>query len=143
MTAIAAATVGSEIVSRYFEQGIGASNKTVGLQSEGLVTKADLESEQAIVDEIKKMFPEHNFLGEESFSDDIASEHLWIIDPLDGTNNFAHGIPRFAVSVAYSRNGAVQCGAVINPVTGELFSAEQGRGAFRNGLPRASISILN
>ncbi len=134
-TAIAAATVGSDIVARYFQQGIGSANKTVGQQSEGLVTKADVEAEQAIVDEIKKTFPGHHFLGEESYSDDATSEHLWIIDPLDGTNNFAHGIPRFAVSVAYYRNGIAQCGAVINPVTGELFSAEQGRGAFHDGIP--------
>ena len=138
-TAITAAKVGSEIVAGYYQQGIGSSTKTIGQQSEGLVTRADLESETAIVAEIKKTFPNHNFLGEESFSDDVTSEHLWIIDPLDGTNNFAHGIPRFAVSVAYCRNGVAQCGAVINPVTSELFSAEQGRGAFYNGI-EASVS---
>lgn len=134
-TAIASATIGSNIVAGYFKQGIESSHKMVGLESEGLVTRADLESEQAIVAEIRKTFPDHNFLGEESFSDDTASEHLWIIDPLDGTNNFAHGIPRFAISVAYYRSGVAHCGVVVNPVTGELFSAEQGRGAFNNGVP--------
>jgi myo-inositol-1(or 4)-monophosphatase len=134
-TAIEAASVGSSIVARYFQEGIGSTTKTVGAESAGLVTRADLESEQAIVAEIRKTFPAHNFLGEESYSDDSASQHLWIIDPLDGTNNFAHGIPRFAVSVGYYRDGVAQCGAVVNPVTGELFSVEKGRGAFHNGAP--------
>ena len=138
-TAIAAAKVGGEIVANYFAKGIGSSKKTVGNESQGLVTKADLESEQAIVKEIKKTFGNHNFLSEESFSDDGASQDLWIIDPLDGTNNFAHGIPHFAISVAYYRTGAPFCGVVYNPNTDELFTAEQGRGAFRN-LERASVN---
>lgn len=135
--AIAAAEKGGEITSRYFGNlaSAGIQNKSRNEQSEGLVTKADLESEQAIVAAIKQQFPSHHFLGEEEHSDSIDAEHLWVIDPLDGTNNFAHGIPHFAVSVAYYRNGRAHCGAILNPATGELFTAVQGGGAFLNSKP--------
>lgn len=139
-TAIAAAESGSKIVSRYASEGIASMEKSTNGSAQGLVTKADVESEQAIVSCIKKTFPDHHFLGEESHSDDIDAENLWIIDPLDGTNNFAHGIPHFGVSVAYYHAGKAICGVVINPTTGEVFTAEQGRGAFRNG-ERASVNL--
>jgi len=130
--AINAAKAGGEITSRYFADlaSAGVVGKASGDQSEGLVTKADIESEQAIVSCIRNSFPDHHFLGEEKHSDSVHSENLWIIDPLDGTNNFAHGIPHFAVSVAYFRNGRAHCGAILNPATGELFTAVQGGGAF-------------
>lgn len=139
--AINAAKAGGAIVSAYFDDldSAGVRGKSVkqseGEQSEGLVTKADVESEQAIVASIRKSFPDHHFLGEESHTDSVDAEHLWIIDPLDGTNNFAHGIPHFAVSVAYYRNGQAHCGAVLNPANGDLFTAVQGGGAFLNDKP--------
>ena len=135
--AIAAAEVGEKITSGYFSDmsSAGVIEKNQDQQSEGLVTKADVESEQAIVTTIRETFPDHYFLAEEEHSDSVDADHLWIIDPLDGTNNFAHGIPHFAVSVAYYRNGQPHCGAVLNPVTGEMFTAVQGGGAFLNSQP--------
>ena len=134
-TAIKAANRGAEVVNRFFRSEFLKENKTVGTEQQGLVTQADLDSEQAIVEAIKSTFPNHQFLGEETFADDVHSPHLWIIDPLDGTNNFAHGIPHFGVSVAYYQGGLGVCGAVINPVTGEQFVSERGKGAFWNGKP--------
>lgn len=135
--AVAAATAGGEVTLRHFADlaAAGITEKTNARHSEGLVTRADIESEQAIVDTIRQSFPDHQFLAEEEHSSDVDAEHLWIIDPLDGTNNFAHGIPHFAVSVAYYHNGQPRCGVVLNPTNGDVFSAEQGRGAFFNGQP--------
>lgn len=135
--AIEAAKAGGEIALRYFADldSAGIADKTQGEKSEGLVTKADVEAEQAIVATIKQSFPDHHFLGEEEHSDSIESDHLWIIDPIDGTNNFAHGIPHFAVSVGYYRGGQAYCGAILNPATGEMFTAVQGGGAFLNSRP--------
>ena len=73
--------------------------------------------------------------GEEDLDGDIDAEHLWIIDPLDGTNNFAHRIPHFAVSVAYYHRGQPVVGAVLNPARDEIFTAVRGGGAFCNGEP--------
>ena len=132
-----AAQVGGGIVAKYFallqSGGMEIENKTVDSQSQGLVSKADIESENAIVAEIRKTFPSHSFLGEESHADSSGSSNLWVIDPLDGTNNFAHGIPHFAVSVAYYENGISVCGVILNPIDGQLFSAEQGSGAWFDG----------
>ncbi len=135
--AIEAARAGGEVASRYFADldSAGIVGKTQDERSEGLVTKADVEAEQAIVATIRRTFPDHHFLGEEEHSDSVDAEHLWVIDPLDGTNNFAHGIPHFAVSVAYYRNGQSVCGAILNPATDELYTAVQGGGAFLNSRP--------
>lgn len=132
-----AAQIGASVTSRYFER---LSSTDVELKHSGsgganIVTTADVESEQAIVAAISKHFPDHEFLGEEGHAADTSAPHLWIIDPLDGTNNFAHGIPQFAVSVAYYQNGKGICGVVINPVSGDLYTASVGGGAFRNGEP--------
>ena len=77
-------------------------------------------------------FPTHAILGEEQWSGSIDADHLWIVDPLDGTNNFAHRIPHFAVSIAYYRAGVPQCAVVVNPVRGDWYWAERGRGAWAN-----------
>jgi myo-inositol-1(or 4)-monophosphatase len=104
--------------------------------SNNLVTKADLESEERVVESIKKTFPTHSFLAEENHSPPPKAfgmqEHLWIIDPLDGTTNFAHGVPHFCVSIAYALRGDVKMGLVYDPMRKELFSAIKGRGAFLN-----------
>jgi myo-inositol-1(or 4)-monophosphatase len=93
-----------------------------------------LEAEDAIVGIIKEEFPNHAVLGEETYKDDVSSPDLWIIDPLDGTNNFAHQLPHFAISVAYVKNGIAQAGVVYNPIHEELFIAERGKGAYLNGI---------
>ena len=74
-------------------------------------------------------------LGEESHREDITSEHLWIIDPLDGTNNFSHKIPHFAVSVAYYHRGRPSCGVIHNPLRNDWYTAARGRGALYNERP--------
>ena len=89
---IEAATRAGEILCQHFEQGVGSTEKTIGDQKQGLVTVADLEAERAIIDTIHASFPDHALLAEESLSTGNNPDHLWAIDPLDGTNNFAHGL---------------------------------------------------
>lgn len=100
-----------------------------------LVSDADVNSERRIAEIIRNAFPTHEILGEEENSASADAEDLWVIDPLDGTTNFAHGIPHFAVSIGHYRNGVAQVGVVLNPVTGDLFTASRGAGAFHNGNP--------
>lgn len=98
-----------------------------------LVTEADRLSEALIVERISRRFPDHDILTEESPERSNGSACRWIIDPLDGTTNYAHGYPAFCVSIALEVEGSIRLGAVFNPMLGELFIAEQGRGAFLNG----------
>lgn len=98
-----------------------------------LVTDADIKSENIIKKIIKNHYPDHNILGEESSHDiDLLSENLWIIDPLDGTNNFANGIPQYSISIAYAENGVIKVGVVYDPSKDEIFTAILGEGAFLN-----------
>lgn len=127
-TARTAAEIGGEIVARYFRDGVEIRSK----ESYNLVSDADLESERAIVAAIRERHPDHAILGEELHDADVSAEHLWIVDPLDGTNNFAHGIAHFAVSIAYFRDGEPYCGVVYNPVRGDWFTAVRGEGAYHN-----------
>lgn len=106
-----------------------------------LVTNADLRADELICAAIGKEFPDHQILSEES-SPDIGevqniSTPLWIIDPIDGTVNFAHGHDHSAISIAFVNDAQVEVGVVFNPFTNELFSAERGRGAQLNGQPIA------
>jgi myo-inositol-1(or 4)-monophosphatase len=103
-----------------------------------LVTEADTESEKAILATIQEFFPDHAILAEESGSRsglNGSSAGQWIIDPLDGTTNYAHNLPIFAVSIAFSANARVQMGVVFNPTNGELFTAIRGQGAHLNNQP--------
>ena len=98
-----------------------------------LVTQADKRSEQAIVARLTKYFPEHSIAAEEGTSRQRSSEFQWHVDPLDGTTNFAHKYPCFAVSIAVARNDSVLAGVVYNPIHDELFAAARGEGASLNG----------
>lgn len=99
-----------------------------------LVTEYDHRSEKMIIDFLRSHFPDAEFLAEESGSSKGGSKDLvWIIDPLDGTVNFAHKIPMFAISIAAELNGEVVSGVVYQPIIHELFVAEKGKGAFLNG----------
>ena len=98
-----------------------------------LVTEVDRLSEDFIVGEIERAFPGHGILAEESAEKVKASPYKWIIDPLDGTTNFSHGFPFFCVSIAFEEHGKVVLGAVYDPMMDELFTAEEGHGAFLNG----------
>jgi myo-inositol-1(or 4)-monophosphatase len=101
-----------------------------------LVTEADTAAERTVIACIREFFPGDAFLGEESASDtDLTAPRLWIVDPIDGTTNFAHTIPHFAVSIAFACNGEVLCGAVYDPMRDELFYARKGGGAWLNGQP--------
>lgn len=98
-----------------------------------LVTEYDLKAEKIIINEIKANFPEHNILTEESGQlTNSTSEYTWIIDPLDGTVNFANGVPIFSVSIALKFNENIISGVVYNPISNELFYAEKGKGAYLN-----------
>ena len=98
-----------------------------------LVTEADRLSEALIVERIRREFPGHDILTEESPETANGSGFRWIIDPLDGTTNYAHGYPVFSVSIALEVKGVIMLGAVYNPMLDELFTAEKGAGAFLNG----------
>jgi myo-inositol-1(or 4)-monophosphatase len=100
-----------------------------------LVTEADRLSEALIVDRIRRTFPDHDILTEESPEIASGSGFRWIVDPLDGTTNYAHGYPIFDVSIALEMEGIIRLGAVFNPMLDELFIAERGAGAFLNGRP--------
>ena len=98
-----------------------------------LVTEADRRSEEVILSIIKDNYPDHRILAEETGESGNSSPFKWIIDPLDGTINYAHGYPCFCVSLAIEYEKEVIYGAVYDPVKDELFTAEKGKGAFLNG----------
>lgn len=98
-----------------------------------LVTEADVASQQAILQFILARYPDHQFLGEEDLCRGGSAPQRWIIDPLDGTSNYVHGFPYYAVSIAVECDGELVAGAVYDPNRDELFSAARGAGATRNG----------
>ncbi len=102
-----------------------------------VVTQADLDANAIIVSAIRKKFPDHAIVSEEEKASDSDSEYVWYIDPLDGTKNFATHVPLFGINIALAHKGVVTHGAVLLPVSGELYYAEQGKGAWVNGKPLA------
>jgi len=97
------------------------------------VTAADRRAEEILYAELTKARPGYGFLGEEGGRrDGDDKSHCWVVDPLDGTTNFLHGIPQFAISIALERDGVLVAGVVYNPANEELFVAERGKGAFLN-----------
>jgi myo-inositol-1(or 4)-monophosphatase len=122
--AAAAASRGAQVLTEAFEQGVEIRSKE-GEAPYNLVSDADVQSEQAIAAEILKAFPTHEILGEELNDGSISAEHLWIIDPLDGTNNFAHGIPHFAISIGYYREGVCRGALVVNPMRKDWYFATE------------------
>jgi myo-inositol-1(or 4)-monophosphatase len=99
------------------------------------VTQTDQEAEELIVSTIRRAFPDHEFLGEEGHHAPADAEHLWVIDPIDGTRNYAHGIPFFCTSIALARRGQIVLGVIYDPTSKETFHAEAGKGAYLNGQP--------
>ncbi len=106
-----------------------------------LVTVVDRESEAFIIDKIRSSFPDHGILSEESAEVTGPSSCRWIVDPLDGTTNYAHNYPCFCVSIALEIGGELIVGAVFDPVLGESYTASAGGGAFLNGEPIRVSSI--
>jgi myo-inositol-1(or 4)-monophosphatase len=99
-----------------------------------LVTEVDLAAEEWIVSRIHKAFPSHSILAEEKHNNALEGNVSWIIDPLDGTTNYAHGYPVFSVSIGLEVGGELEWGAVFDPVRDELYTARRGGGAFCNGV---------
>jgi len=125
-----AVTAGAGELSHFFNSTFKVSHKE-GVNN--LVTEADHAAEKAIMEVIKAKYPDHHILTEESGDIVMDSEYKWIIDPIDGTVNFAHGIPLCCVSVAVEKDGEIILGAVLNPNMKEFFFAEKGHGAQLNG----------
>ena len=100
-----------------------------------IVTEADTEAEKEIIAVIGAKFPDHSILSEESGQRDGTADFRWIIDPLDGTVNFAHQVPIFSISIALTHRNETVLGVVLNPVDGELYTALSGRGACLNDHP--------
>ena len=97
------------------------------------VTAADHRAEAILREELAKARPDYGFLGEEGGAHPGTDKtHRWIVDPLDGTTNFLHGIPHFAIAIALERSGAIMAGLIYNPANDEMFVAERGKGAFLN-----------
>ncbi len=131
LVAIQAALKSGEELKRGFNTSFSISSKE-GRQN--LVTEYDKKSEEIILSSIQKHFPMHHFLAEESgASSHGTGEITWVIDPLDGTVNFAHNVPIFSISIAACRGNEILCGVVLQPITQELFVAEKGKGSFLNG----------
>lgn len=120
------------IMKESFHSSFKISNKA-GINN--LVTEVDHASERAIIEIIKKSYPEHFILSEEVGEIVRDSDYKWIIDPIDGTVNYANGIPICCVSIAVEHKGTMILGAVFNPFFNELFVAEKGKGATLNGKP--------
>jgi myo-inositol-1(or 4)-monophosphatase len=102
-------------------------------QASDFVTRVDKESESLILSTIRKKYPDHHFLAEETVQDADSGQYRWIIDPLDGTTNFIHSYPAFSVSIALQHNGEIILGLVYDPLRNEIFSAEKGKRAYLNG----------
>lgn len=97
-----------------------------------IVTQADRRSEAAIVGRLRNYFPKHSIVAEEGSGQEGDARYRWIVDPLDGTTNFAHGYPCFAVSIGFEEAGELQVGVIYQPITKELFTASRGEGAYLN-----------
>jgi len=133
-TAIEAALAAGRIHRRYFRQNLRVEKKG----PIDLVTAADVEAEQGFRELVARRFPGHVVLGEEGEANvETEAGWRWIIDPLDGTTNFAHGLALFSVSIALEVDGRLELGVVYDPIGEELFTAERGSGARMNGAPLA------
>ncbi len=128
-TLLQATEAGAKELLRFFNGDFKITNKE-GINNP--VTEADHASEKAIFEVIKKSFPNHFILSEEAGEIKMDSDYKWIIDPIDGTINFANGIPLCCISIGLEHKGVVVMGAVYNPVMKEFFFAEKGQGAYLN-----------
>ncbi|MEW6048646.1 MAG: inositol monophosphatase family protein, partial [Bacillota bacterium] len=130
-TAEEAATRAGQLLREHWKEFLAAG---IGFKGPvDLVTEGDRRSEATVLEVIRSRFPEDDVLAEERGAVGRGAEYRWLIDPLDGTTNYAHGLPIFAVSVAVERHGEVLAGAVYEPVADRLYVAGRGLGARRNG----------
>lgn len=128
--AVRAARAAGNIITRSMDRLDRLTITTKG--SNDFVTDIDHKAEQAIIEVLRQAYPDHGILAEESGLQNDTSESQWIIDPLDGTTNFLHGFPQFAVSIALRHKNRLEIGVVYDPVTQELFTAARGEGAQLN-----------
>lgn len=119
------------IARRYFRSCEAPSSIEKGRHDP--VTRADLEIDRFLIDQLAGAFPADGILTEETGG--VPARHLWVIDPIDGTLNFARGIAHFAVSIAFCIDGRTESGIVYDPISDEIFTARRGHGAFCNGRP--------
>jgi myo-inositol-1(or 4)-monophosphatase len=134
-----------EIVRLGFNPRPGSGNH-LQIEHKGeidLVTEIDHRSEAFIIQEIRQRYPQDVVLAEESGQTGESDCCIWYVDPLDGTVNFAHGVPLFAVSIAYQRNGSLELGVIYDPIQDECFSAERSKGAWLNGKPIHASNTKN
>jgi myo-inositol-1(or 4)-monophosphatase len=118
-----------QLIKESFGKNLEVEFKTNELN---LVTEADKASEKLITDFIKKKYPSHGILAEEGSDINRSAEYLWVIDPLDGTTNFAHGLPVFSVSIGLQKNGVTIAGVVYDIMQDIIYAAEAGAGATAN-----------
>ncbi len=131
--AVEAARQAGAVLLDYAQKGFTIQHKE---QAINLVTEADLQAERTILEHIRQHFPNHQILSEEEgLQDASTSQTKWIIDPLDGTTNFAHGFPMYNVSIGIEQEGRVIAGVVLDPTRNELFHAQENQGATLNGTP--------
>lgn len=129
-TAVKAARRAASVINRASNQ---LEQLTVHSKSPNdFVTEVDRAAEKAIIEVLQDAYPQHGILAEESGESGAGGEYLWIIDPLDGTTNFIHGFPQYAVSIALTRNGVLEQAVIFDPTRNELFTATKGSGAFLN-----------
>jgi myo-inositol-1(or 4)-monophosphatase len=129
--AVATAAAAGQLLRQRFHRRLGVSLKGAA----DLVTEADLEVQGLVQRRLRRAFPEHGLLSEENLDLSPDAEWRWILDPLDGTKNFAYGHPFFCVSIAAERRGKVELGVVVDPLHEELFLGVRGHGAWCNGRP--------
>ena len=134
-----AARAAGKILNRLF----GQVNHIIKKGHIDLVTEADLQAEKCILDTIHENFPQDNILSEESGMSEEVSDRTWLIDPLDGTTNFTHEFPFFAISIALEFEKQIVLGIVYNPRMDEYFEAVKGRGAYLNGTPIQTSKTAN
>jgi myo-inositol-1(or 4)-monophosphatase len=128
--AVRAARRAGSIINRAALDGSGLEVRSKRMND--FVTKVDHASEEAIIETVRKAYPDHAVLAEESGNTAGSAEFQWIIDPLDGTTNFIHGFPQYCVSIAIRHRDALAHGVIYDPLKNELFTASKGRGAFLN-----------
>jgi myo-inositol-1(or 4)-monophosphatase len=127
---IEAAEAGGKIVKKYFGRAVEISEKSIAAD---VRTKADLESEEAVLEILEKAFSSYNIFAEEGGLIDKKSEYTFIIDPLDGTNNFVLGIPHLSVAIALMKGDTILASVIHNPLLSPTYSAQKGHGSFLNG----------
>jgi myo-inositol-1(or 4)-monophosphatase len=130
-----AAAEAAEQAGQMLRDSIGKSREISFKGAVDLVTDHDRKSQQMILEHLSSLYPDHDYLAEEDLCENRGADFRWIIDPIDGTTNYAHRLPFFAVSIALEWKGRMVLGAVYDPVMREMFTAASDQGAYLNGNP--------